>query len=215
MTTRYLPDVHIERQATRLLNRYEREFEAVTEPPVPVEDIADGLLELGILWDSVYEAAGTSTLAGFEPREYMIKFNESRRQVFEETPGLYNTVLGHEIGHWELHVDHNLAAQQQLPNLDHVYECLYQDCTCAQGPKETQAHRFMAFLLMPSSLLWEAVSDVELTSWPNLYRLRELFQVTISALTIRLERLGVLYVATDGQLYPSLQEYHGQTRLAL
>ena len=45
----------------------------------------------------------------------MIKFNESRRQVFEETPGLYNTVLGHEIGHWELHVDHNPAAQQQLP----------------------------------------------------------------------------------------------------
>ena len=93
MTTRYLPDVHIERQATRLLNRYEREFEAVTEPPVPVEDIADGLLELGILWDSLTEAAGTSTLAGLEPHERMIKFNEAHRQVFEETPGLYNTVL--------------------------------------------------------------------------------------------------------------------------
>ena len=215
MTTRYLPDVHIERQATRLLNRYEREFEAVTEPPVPVEDIADGLLELGILWDSLTEAAGTSTLAGLEPHERMIKFNEARRQVFEETPGLYNTVLGHEVGHWEMHVEHNLAAQQQLPNLDQVYECLYQESTCTQGPKETQAHRFMAFLLMPSNLLWEAISDVELTSWPNLYRLRELFQVTISALTIRLERLGVLYVAADGQLYPTLQEYHGQTRLAL
>ena len=37
-------------QATRLLSRYERDFEAVTEPPVPVEDIADVLLELGILW---------------------------------------------------------------------------------------------------------------------------------------------------------------------
>ena len=215
MTTRYLSDVQIERQATRLLNRYEREFEAVTEPPVPVEDIADGLLELGILWDSVTEAAGTSTLAGLEPHERMIKFNEARRQVFEETPGLYNTVLGHEVGHWEMHVDHNLAAQQQLPNLDQVYECLYQESTCTQGPKETQAHRFMAFLLMPSNLLWEAVSDVEPTSWPNLYRLRELFQVTISALKIRLERLGVLYVATDGRLYPSLQEYHGQKRLAL
>ena len=215
MTTRYLPDVHIERQATRLLNRYEREFEAVTEPPVPVEDIADGLLELGILWDSLTEAAGTSTLAGLEPHERMIKFNEARRQVFEKTPGLYNTVLGHEVGHWEMHVEHNLAAQQQLPNLDQVYECLYQESTCTQGPKETQAHRFMAFLIMPSNLLWEAVSGVELTSWPNLYRLRELFQVTIPALTIRLERLGVLHVAADGQLYPSLQEYHGQTRLAL
>ena len=215
MTTRYLPDVHIEKQATRLLNRYEREFKAVTEPPVPVDDIADGLLDLRILWDTLPESAGTSTLGGLNPPERMIKFNESRQQVFQETPGLYNTVLGHEVGHWEMHVDHNLAAQQQLPNLDQVYECLYQDSTCTQGPKETQAHRFMAFLLMPSYLLLEAIHDVELTSWPNLYKLRELFQVTISALTIRLERLGVLYVATDGQLYPSLQEYHGQTRLAL
>ena len=73
----------------------------------------------------------------------------------------------------------------------------------------------MGFLLMPSSLLWEAIRDVELTNWTNLYRLRELFQVTISALKIRLERLDVLYVARDGQLYPSSQEYHGQTRLAL
>ena len=215
MTTRYLPDVHIERQATRLLNRYEREFEAVTEPPVPVEDIADVLLELGILWGSVSEAVGTSTLAGLEPNERMIKFNEPRRQVFEETSGLYNTVLGHEIGHWELHVDQNLTSQQQLPSFEQGYECLYQESTCTQGPKETQAHRFMGFLLMPSSLLWEAIRDVEITNWTNLYGLRELFQVTISALKIRLERLGVLYVATDGQLYPSLQEYHGQTRLAL
>ena len=27
--------------------------------------------------------------------ERMVKFNESRRNVIEETPGLYNTVLGH------------------------------------------------------------------------------------------------------------------------
>ena len=64
-------------------------------------------------------------------------------------------------------------------------------------------------------LLWDSVRDIELTSWPNLYRLRDLFEVTISALTIRLERLGVLYVSKDGQLYPSRQEYHGQTRMAL
>ena len=188
MTTRYLPDSHIERQATRLLNRYERELEAVTEPPVPVEDIADGLLDLRILWDALPESAGTSTLAGLNPPERMIKFNESRQQVFQETPGLYNTVLGHEIGHWDLHVDHSLAAQQQFPELDQVYECLYQESTCNQGPRETQAHRFMEFLIMPSYLLLEAIRDFELTSWPNLYKLGGLFQVSISALTIRLER---------------------------
>ena len=215
MTTRYFPDVHIERQAIRLLNRYEREFEAVTKPPVPVEDIADGLLDLRILWDALPESAGTSTLAGLDPDERMIKFNEYRRNVIEETPGLYNTVLGHEVGHWELHVGCGRDAQEQLPKFDQIYDCLYQEATSTQRPRETQAHRFMEFLLMPSYLLMEAIRDFELTSWPNLYKLRGLFQVTISALTIRLERLGVLYVATDSQLYPSLQEYHGQTRLAL
>ncbi len=214
MTTSYLPDVQIERLATRLLNRYEREFGAVTEPPVPVEDIADGLLDLRILWETLPESAGTSTLAGLNPPERMIKFNESRQQVFQETPGLYNTVLGHEVGHWELHVDRSRAAQPQFPELEQVYACLYQESTCTQGPKETEAHRFMAFLLLPSHLLWNAIRDLDLTRWANLYQLRDLFQVTISALTIRLERLGVLHVATGGQLYPSLPEYHGQQRLA-
>ena len=215
MTTRNLPDVHIERQAIRLLNGYEREFSAVTEPPVPVEGIADGLLDLRILWDALSEPLGESTLAGLNPDERMIVFNESRRKVIEDTQGSYNTVLGHEIGHWELHVDHSTIAQQQLPKFDQGYDCLYQDPTSTQGSREAQAHRFMGYLLMPSHLLPEAIRDVDLTSWPNPYRLLELFQVTISALTIRLERPGVLYVATDGQLYPSLQEYHGQKRMPL
>ena len=214
MTARYIPDARIEDKALRLLNRFEMNFGVVESPPVPVEDIADGLLDLRLLWDPVAEPPGTTVLAGLDSQKRMIKFNECRRQVIEETQGLYNTVLSHEIGHWELHVDHSLAAQERFPGLDQVYECLYQESTCTQGPKETQAHRFMGFLLMPSPFLQEAIRGVELTSWPSLYRLRDMFQVTISALRIRLERLGVLYVASDGQLYPSLQEYHGQTRLA-
>ena len=214
MTARYLPDARIEDKALRLLNQYGMDFGAVEMPPVPVEDIADGLLDLRLLWESMIESPGTTVLAGLDPNKRIIKFNESRRQVIEETQGLYNTVLGHEIGHWELHVDPEIASRQQLPQLEGTYQCLYQESTCTLGSKETQAHRFMGFLLMPSYLLREAIRDVELTNWVNLYTLRDLFQVTISALRIRLERLGVLYVASDGQLYPSQQEYHGQTRLA-
>ena len=69
---------------------------------------------------SVSEAVGTSTLAGLEPNERMIKFNEPRRQVFEETSGLYNTVLGHEIGHWELHVDKILNPNSNYLALNRV-----------------------------------------------------------------------------------------------
>ena len=215
MTRSYLPDKHIETAATRLLGGYEHKFGAITVPPVPVEDIADAYLDLRILWDTLSEPVGTSLLAGLSPGKRMIVFNESRREVIEDTQGLYNTVMGHEIGHWELHVEHSVGLQQRLPKLDQEYDCLFQEATSTQGPKEMQAHRFMGFLLMPSHLLSKAIRDIDLTSWKNLYELRQLFQVTISALRIRLERLGVLYVASDGQLYPSLQEYHGQKRMML
>ena len=71
----------------------------------------------------------------------------------------------------------------------------------------------MGFLLMPSHVLLEAVREVDLLSWPMLYELRDRFQVTITALKVRLERLGLLYVTGDGKLYPSRQEYEGQIRL--
>ena len=71
----------------------------------------------------------------------------------------------------------------------------------------------MGFLLMPSNLLMEATRDVDLLSWPTLYGLRDRLQVTITALKVRLERLGLLYVTEDGELYPSRQEYEGQMRL--
>ena len=40
---------------------------------------------------------------------------------------------------------------------------------------------------------------------PTLYGLRDRLQVTITALKVRLERLGLLYVTEDGELYPSRQ----------
>ena len=215
MNTRFLPDIHIESLATRLLGRYGAEFGHSAVPPIPVEDIADGLLDLRILWNAIVEPTGESILAGLNPDSRTIVFNDTRRRIIEDTHGLYNTVLAHEIGHWEMHVNHRVDAQQPLPRFDQDYDCLYQEAPSIQNPKEAQAHKFMGFLLMPSYLLSEAIRGVELTNWAHLYRLRDLFQVTISALRIRLELLGVLYVSSDGQLYNSVQEYHGQTRMAL
>ena len=52
---------------------------------------------------------------------------------------------------------------------------------------------------MPAHVLLEAVRNVDILSWPVLYELRDRFQVTITALKVRLERLGLLYVAEDGR----------------
>ena len=67
---------------------------------------------------------------------------------------------------------------------------------------------------MPSHLLREAIREVDLLSWPNLYALRDLFHVTIRALTVRLTKLNLLYISDDKKLYPSRQVYNGPMPLA-
>ena len=140
-------------------------------------------------------------------------FNETRRELITETRGLYNTVLAHEAGHWELHVDGGMQNQHHLPRFEPAADCLYRSSGPGQNLREVQAHRFMGFLLMPTDMLMRSVRGKDLTSWPVLYRLRDEFQVTITALKVRLERLGLLYVTEDGELYPSRQEYEGQLRI--
>ena len=113
MTSKFLADAEIERRANRLLGRYEAQYEPISNPPIPVECILEDVLDLGILWDTIPEEPGQSILAGLDPNNKTVVFNESRLALIEETPGLYNTVLGHEAGHWEAHVDPALLDQTQ------------------------------------------------------------------------------------------------------
>ena len=212
MNARFLSDTQLEDMAGRLLARYESLYGAVSYPPVPVERILEDALDLSILWDKVSEQPGQFILAELDSSSKTVVFNESRRTLITETPGLYYTVLAHEAGHWEVHVDHGLLAQSPLPGFERDFKCLHRSSGPGQDPREVQAHRFMGFLLMPADVLLEAVRDVDIPSWPVLYELRDRFQVTITALKVRLERLGLLYVAEDGKLHPSRQEYEGQMR---
>ena len=104
-TTSFLAEAELERMANRLLVRYEGRYGTIDNPPVPVESILEDILDLSILWDAVPEDSGQSILAGLDPNNRTVVFNETRLALIEETPGLYNTVLAHEAGHWEVHVD--------------------------------------------------------------------------------------------------------------
>ena len=214
MTPKFLSDTRVEDMAGYLLHRYESKYGAISSPPVPVERILEDVLDLNILWDDISEPQSQSILAELDSSSKTVTFNESRRVLITETPGLYYTILAHEAGHWEVHVDHGLLAQRLLPNFERDVSCLYRSSGPGQDLREIQAHRFMGFLLMPSHVLLEAVREVDLLSWPMLYELRDRFQVTITALKVRLERLGLLYVTEDGKLHPSRQEYEGQIRLS-
>ena len=50
--------------------------------------------------------------------------------------------------------------------------------------------------------------------WPDLYRLAELAQVTIGNLTVRLQRLELIYLRDgDKRIYSSRDEFAGQGTL--
>ena len=85
---------------------------------MPVERILEDVLDLSILWDDISEPPSQSILAALDPGSKTVVFNESRRTLITDTPGLYYTVLAHEAGHWEVHVDHGHIGQQPLPSLD-------------------------------------------------------------------------------------------------
>ena len=211
--TVFLPDAKIEKSATHLLGRYESVFSKVTEPPVPVEHILEDVLDLKILWDEIPEREGQSILAALQPFDDIVVFNEKRRGLIDETDGLYQTILAHESGHWVLHAKPWLRSQQHLPQIGSPHAFIYRKSQTQQNPQEIQAHKFMSFLLMPSNMLFDAFHNIDRLTWPSLYALRKQFQVTITALTVRLQSHNLLYVDDKGQLYRSREEYFGQRGL--
>lgn len=193
----FIPDATLEELANELLERYGRDIEPIYKPPVPVEKIADFLLELNLEWRDIPDTEAEPILAYLDPGSKTIRLNERRLAFFEQYPGTYQYTLAHEIGHYQLHLLGDTRPDQ-------AYVCRFQGIP--KDRREWQAERFASYLLMPESLLLPAIEEIDLYRWPTLYRLRDQFQVSITALTIRLEELGYLYVTTNGRLYPSQTE---------
>jgi tetratricopeptide (TPR) repeat protein len=191
----FISDASLEELADELLDRYEREIEPIFRPPVPVEGIADFLLELNLEWLEIPDTKTEPILAYLDPRSKTIRLNERWLIYFEQYPGTYEYTLAHEIAHYQLHL---LGDEGQLGQ---AYVYRFQQMP--KDRREWQAERFASYLLMPASLLLSAIEGENLYQWSTLYRLRDQFQVSITALRIRLEDLGYLHVTANGQLYPS------------
>ena len=208
--TPFIPDIELEMRANLLLERYCREIEPVSGPLVPVEEIADFLLELNIEWGPIADTKDQPILAYIHAESKAIKLNDSRRAYFNEFMGTYQFTLAHELGHFDLHLVENELEQLQFDvGRRKVFICR----GSSNDRREIQANRFAGYLLMPSGLLRSAVENTDLLHWPNLYRLSERFNVSITALKIRLENLGLLYVDADGSLHRSREEAAGQLSL--
>jgi hypothetical protein len=168
-------------------------------------------LGLDLLWEAIPDHADGVVLGQLVPTEHLVVLNQEQRERLEKDGGRQRRfTISHEVGHWDLHCEH--GGTDQLTFLEEEAPSVL--CRNAvRDDRERQAERYGAYLLMPSDLLLERVQGVDLRQWRSLYRLRDDFHVSISAMKNRLTDLGLLYISPAGELFASEAEYRGINRL--
>lgn len=229
----------IEALAQDRLQQLEKLLGRPVSAPVPIDRMAEAVLGLDFLWDEIEEIEGEVILGAIQPQERLILLNEKRRALFEEKPGLEHFTKGHEMGHWDLFVDQSVLDHPELFERDPNRVSSFRhskaggvwalDSACREpegqelvrrvmgradrGDEARAVNRYAGAILMPQYILRAEVEARRPTAWRDLYRMRERYNVTISALTVRLQQLDLLYVDESGKLYESRAQATGQQRL--
>ena len=107
----------IEDLASSRLAELQRELGDPLNPPIPIDLIAEKVLGLDFLWETIDELPGETIFGGLIPQKRLIILNEKRRGLFTEKPGLERSTKGHEMGHWDLFID---KTSLDHPTLFHV-----------------------------------------------------------------------------------------------
>ena len=240
---KYLKNEAIEDVTASRIRQYEAKVGVSVKLPVPVEKIVEQVLGLDFEWDEIEERPGEQILGGLVAAERKIVLNEKHLALFEAKPGLERSTIGHEAGHWDIDIDRARLDHPTFPGFevdavvvrrharkaDRVIEVLfsramhddrayrlYKNITEGQDAPAVRSavDRYQSALLMPAWLMREADQRYDLTKWPALYRLAEEAQVNISNLTVRLQRLGLIYLRDgDKRIYRSEDEVTGQGTL--
>jgi Zn-dependent peptidase ImmA (M78 family) len=206
--------------------------------PVSVDRIIEHC-GLSILYDTIEEKPGETILGGLNTKEKLIVINEQHMKLFEEKPGLERSTKAHELGHWDIYSDKaseneclsfnygDQTNQVVLRNSkrgplsiilnawidDDVYRVYKEYTNRKDHPNvESAVDRYANSLLMPEQLVKDYSLTVDLTEWKNLYKMAKHFEVTISSLCVRLQRLNMIYIK-DKKIYRSKGEAMGQKAL--
>jgi hypothetical protein len=230
----------IEEIAEARLRELEKELGKPLSPPIPIDILAEKVLGLDFLWDSIEELPGEQILGGLIPKRRLIVLNEKYQKLFNEKPGLEYFTKGHEMGHWDLFIDKSSLDNPSLftggdecafarrrsnsGDIDIIKklqgdpdgrELLRKFNERADDPDEARSvNRYSAALSMPKQLIREEALKIDRTHWPNLYQLAEKFNVTISALKVRLMQLKLLHIDESGKLHDSPDAVTGQGKLS-
>lgn len=237
---KFLRNEFIEDITAQRLREYEVKFGVTLTLPIPIEKIVEQILGLSFDYDEIEEHPGEQVLGGLDAVNRTILINMKHQDLFDKTPGLLRSTIGHEAGHWDVDIDRSKLFHPTLPGIDlksqivkrqttksdrlidvlvrkamtddRAYKALKQMTEGQDSPEVRSAvDRYQSALLMPAWLMKEADADTDLTKWPNLYRLAERAEVTISNLTVRLQRMGLIFLRDgDKKIYRSQDEFRGQ-----
>src|ERR1700736_2361071 len=164
----YLSEEAIESDAAALLAEYAQARGAALKPPIPIEDIVEKHLKVGVEFDDTHRLFGVPRSGlGLEPDILGAMFFDDRRIVIDESldpeenpakEGRYRFTLGHEGGgHWRLH-RHLFAKDRAQATMFGRPAAPSFICRSSEAKKreEWQADFYSSCLLMPRNLVFAA-----------------------------------------------------------
>jgi Zn-dependent peptidase ImmA (M78 family) len=163
----YMSDEAIEKDAQALLADYARERGTPIEAPIPIDDIIEKHLKIGIEFDDTHRLFGVPRSGiGFDPDILGAIFFDQNRIVIDESldpdanpakEGRYRYTTAHEVGHWRLHrgLFGKDPAQTSLLELNAAPSVV---CRTSQAKEriEFQADLYASCVLMPRKLVFAA-----------------------------------------------------------
>ena len=163
----YMSDEAIEKDAQALLADYARERGMAIEAPIPIDDIIEKHLKIGIEFDDTHRLFDVPRSGiGFDPDILGAIFFDQKRIVIDESldpdanpakEGRYRYTTAHEVGHWRLHrgLFGKDPAQTSLlePNAAPSVVCRTSQ---AKERIEFQADLYASCVLMPRKLVFAA-----------------------------------------------------------
>lgn len=184
-------------------------------------------LDLGIEWACFDTSQDGVVAAKIYPTERRVELNQEF-QALHDNKGLYQSTIGHEVGHWELHINQAEAdgtiIQGELPLHSAVGRQIFlcrtvDEQVLEQKTKQTQddwrewqAQYFSSCLLMPRFKIEEVRRGRNLLKWSHLDAIREELGVSKRNLVHRLKDLELIQ-ESGSQLYPGKKLKSGEPLL--
>lgn len=166
----YMPESRIETDAEALLDEFAKATGAAVTAPVPIDDIVEKHLKLGIEFDDLHRKFGTpNSVLAQVPDIIGAIFLSQRRIVVDEfldpdadpsKEGRYRFTVAHEVGHWRLHRGLMGKDIGNVPVDNDPQAMVICRSSEAKARVELQADIFASCLLMPRRMVpsaWIAI----------------------------------------------------------